>query len=431
MKDSVEGRSLLGRRRRSDATTLLCVCVVIIGFSTSASTVAADTPIQRYGIVAGWDTNVAAKFSELGAGVLRTPCEWADMEPSRGNFTWGCSDARIYGATGAGLQVLLTAQCTPSWARTGGGCYTLPDSLSDWYNFVAAFVQHYSGYNVVLGIYNEPNLNGMSAAQYAWLAEEASWARSAYAPNFRLAMPETSDGAGQWFIDAMTYIRSAGALAPQDVITVHWYSGGPTFDTYIDAVRSNSGGNNDVWLSETGYSVSGGEWYQNQFYEARLAEFDALCLTRPWWKKIIFYSLVDDQYYEGIVNSNWTNRTAFTTLQWWIQRTTIPSLSATSYLFQDQQVDSVNALCHLYYQADGNLVLYDQYWNPLWASDTDGTTPGYTVMQSDGNLVVYDGSNVWRYQSGTGGHPGAYAVVQDWGVIAIFDADGTPLKQIY
>lgn len=69
----------------------------------------------------------------------------------------------------------------------------------------------------------------------------------------------------------------------------------------------------------------------------------------------------------------------------------------------------------LYYQGDGNLVLYTSTWGFLWESNTDGTIPGQTVMQGDGNLVVYepDMNDVWS--SGTWGHPGAYAVVQNSG----------------
>ena len=44
-------------------------------------------------------------------------------------------------------------------------------------------------------------------------------------------------------------------------------------------------------------------------------------------------------------------------------------------------------------QGDGNLVLYDWYNQPLWASNTSGH-PGATLsVQTDGNVVIYDPSN--------------------------------------
>jgi len=42
---------------------------------------------------------------------------------------------------------------------------------------------------------------------------------------------------------------------------------------------------------------------------------------------------------------------------------------------------------HLYFQPDGNLVLYNGS-QPLWASNTDGRG-GVLVIQNDGNVVIY------------------------------------------
>jgi hypothetical protein len=40
-------------------------------------------------------------------------------------------------------------------------------------------------------------------------------------------------------------------------------------------------------------------------------------------------------------------------------------------------------------QRDGNLVMYDMYGAPRWASRTAGAGLGFLVMQDDGNLVLY------------------------------------------
>jgi hypothetical protein len=49
------------------------------------------------------------------------------------------------------------------------------------------------------------------------------------------------------------------------------------------------------------------------------------------------------------------------------------------------------------YQPDGNLVLYDNNKNPIWASGTGGYTHTHLHMQTDGNLVLYNGSSaVWH-----------------------------------
>ena len=61
------------------------------------------------------------------------------------------------------------------------------------------------------------------------------------------------------------------------------------------------------------------------------------------------------------------------------------------------------------FQTDGNLVVYDNAWNPLWASNTGGRDCNYqncrAQFQEDGNLVLYEnfGGNWYPYwASGAG-----------------------------
>jgi hypothetical protein len=90
-----------------------------------------------------------------------------------------------------------------------------------------------------------------------------------------------------------------------------------------------------------------------------------------------------------------------------------------------QSRQSADGRFRLVYQVDGNLVLY-QGSNPLWASATYGTTPGFVAMQADGNFVVYDSTGaVWA--SNTWGHPGAFLVVQDDGNTVIYSTGSSPL----
>jgi pimeloyl-ACP methyl ester carboxylesterase len=103
-------------------------------------------------------------------------------------------------------------------------------------------------------------------------------------------------------------------------------------------------------------------------------------------------------------------------------------LVAGETMRRDQTIHSSNGLFHFIYQGDGNLVLFDRNWRPLWDSGTNNTSPGMVVMQHDGNLVMYDGSGqpIWS-SVGSWGHPGAYLVVQNNGNVVIYDVDGSPL----
>jgi hypothetical protein len=103
-------------------------------------------------------------------------------------------------------------------------------------------------------------------------------------------------------------------------------------------------------------------------------------------------------------------------------------LNPGEVLFPNERVDSGDARYHFVYQGDGNLVLYDEAWRPLWASHTENSVPGALVMQGDGNLVIYDGNGVAIWASRTSfRHPGAFLVVQTDGNVVIYDVDGTPL----
>lgn len=56
-------------------------------------------------------------------------------------------------------------------------------------------------------------------------------------------------------------------------------------------------------------------------------------------------------------------------------------------------------------QSDGNLVLYKNETNPIWASNTcnKGKGPFVCSMQGDGNLVIYDSTNAPTWASNTCG----------------------------
>jgi pimeloyl-ACP methyl ester carboxylesterase len=88
---------------------------------------------------------------------------------------------------------------------------------------------------------------------------------------------------------------------------------------------------------------------------------------------------------------------------------------------------SSNGEYTLWYQGDGNLVLYrNSDGRPLWATATPGPA-GEAAMQGDGNLVVYSSSWQPQWSSGTAGHEGARLAVQSDGNLVVYDAYGYPL----
>jgi pimeloyl-ACP methyl ester carboxylesterase len=104
-------------------------------------------------------------------------------------------------------------------------------------------------------------------------------------------------------------------------------------------------------------------------------------------------------------------------------------LEVNDRLWPGDMVNSSDGRLHLLYQLDGNLVLYvgagTSGWEPLWATGTDGTSPGFVAMQGDGNLVIYNrnGSPVW--DSGTFS-AGSWLAVQNDGNVVIYSSNGEP-----
>lgn len=291
---------------------LLCAATLSLGVTT------AHGPRVRFGIVA-FDLRgpVVDKLSELGVGLVRGSCMWGDLEPARGVFTWDCADNVIVGAAAADLRVYMTVTCTPSWANGGSGCAHMPADIGDWYAFVAQFVARYVNYRPILGVWNEPNLSLSDRPDgrgYALLYVNASRARDAVDPSFTLAGPETSHHAlaSGYYEGTMDAIQASGALAPQDIVGVHWYPDGPPIDDYLNAIHGVAS-RHDVWLTETGDATADPS-AQATFYDQMLERF--LSPTRPsWWTHVVFYRLWDgrDCCTEAILTSDYRNKPAFDT----------------------------------------------------------------------------------------------------------------------
>jgi hypothetical protein len=104
--------------------------------------------------------------------------------------------------------------------------------------------------------------------------------------------------------------------------------------------------------------------------------------------------------------------------------------SELSTLYPDDYLESEDGTIRLWYQLDGNLVIYDKTtdpWTVFWATGTDGESTGFVAMQGDGNLVLYDGDTVPLWATGTDGNEGAYLVLSDTGDLLVLRSDGFAL----
>lgn len=103
------------------------------------------------------------------------------------------------------------------------------------------------------------------------------------------------------------------------------------------------------------------------------------------------------------------------------------TLNPGEYLLPTQQVHSADGRFHLYYQADGNLVLYQNGVGAIWNINVQISNPGKAQMQSDGNFVVYNSSYQPYWASNTYGYPGARLFMQNDGNVTIRDIYHNPI----
>jgi putative glycosyl hydrolase len=302
--------------------SLLVAAALALGVARMHAAPVRRVPPSKFGVVV-FDLNRAAvsRVAELGAGLVRGSCNWQTLEPARGIYNWDCADNVIGGAARQGLRSYMTVTCTPAWANDAAGCAEMPSDITDWYDFTARFVARYSGFNTVLGVWNEPNLRGLhddSGRNYALLFVNASNARNTIDPRFALGGPETSHHAMRdgYFARAMDLIQAYRAMAPQDIVAVHWYTDGPPLLDYMDAVNAIAAGQ-PVWLSETGYSTADAG-AQVRFFDRVLSDF--LAGGRPWWTHVIFYRLWDGQdcCTEAILRADFSAKPAFEAYHRWI-----------------------------------------------------------------------------------------------------------------
>lgn len=93
-------------------------------------------------------------------------------------------------------------------------------------------------------------------------------------------------------------------------------------------------------------------------------------------------------------------------------------LASGGVMHVEDRVKSCNDKFVLVYQADGNIVLYDDK-GPIFATATYDHPVDRVVMQPDGDFVVLGPEGQRWFASGTAGSPGAFLWIQDDGHITV------------
>jgi Glycosyl hydrolase catalytic core len=272
----------------------------------------------RHGGVTGVNIDDCIKARELGIGFVRAGIAWWELQPSSEqppdfsyqDFIFDCFHK-------GGIKIFWTLGDAPDWA---GGQSTgilrhahLPDP-GRFSQFVYDVLRHYASkpYDITFGIWNEPDgvhlsgcppgmTKGECWGQFLWL--EATAARAAVDPDARLAGPEMGT-LDQRYADALSYMSQS--IAPQDVITTHWYDFGSLYD-WMDVAIGMAGGR-ETWLTETGYLHC-----DEERQSSKMDELMSLFRGRynPAWTKIFWYQVARNNECASIIRSDGSNKPAF------------------------------------------------------------------------------------------------------------------------
>ncbi|MEU0559276.1 hypothetical protein [Dactylosporangium sp. NPDC006015] len=106
--------------------------------------------------------------------------------------------------------------------------------------------------------------------------------------------------------------------------------------------------------------------------------------------------------------------------------TTTNVFTAGMTLQPGTQYYAQNGYYTLLMQSDGNLVEYNRFGQPLWASNTAGYPGATATMQGDGNFVIYQaGRPLWA--TGTNGRGGTMFAFQGDGNLVVYTAAGAAI----
>ncbi len=186
------------------------------------------------------------QVSDLGAGWVKQQFPWDELEFSKGKFfdeknnkdAWQKFDQIVALAEKYHLRIIARLDRAPAWARPPGSSPGAPPSnLSDYADFVAAFIKHYRGRINFIQVWNEPNLTSewdtgkpVDPAAYAALLKAAYQRVKQVDPNVVvLAAPlamtteQTSLRGNMEDISYLSGMYAAGAAPYFDILAANGY----------------------------------------------------------------------------------------------------------------------------------------------------------------------------------------------------------------
>ncbi|MFH1809479.1 MAG: sugar-binding protein [Pseudomonadota bacterium] len=269
---------------------------------------------------------------DLGVKWVRLDGNWLSVKnQSASSQNWQYLDNAVNAAQTAGLQVYITLGYTPDWVPRrdngdGNQGNDLPNSSTEWVQFVTEAVNRYKDRVTHFGMWNESNLDSFltaTAAEY-WsviVAPGAAAVRAA-CPTCKVLGPDLAHvGDVDDYLEDFFNQPAINAVAPVqvfDIVTHHSYNGFPELgtdvwdgDRFFNAldeqrftwpvasrrslrqILDGAGYHGEVWITETGYRATPDDATEEQRQATYLTLVLEEQLARDWYTNTFFYEIYD------------------------------------------------------------------------------------------------------------------------------------------
>jgi hypothetical protein len=262
------------------------------GQSARARAAASRVPASFFGLVANEamgrsgaaQQTVLNQIRAAGAGTLRQNLDWAAVEQTPGQYSWGAFDALMLAAARAGVQVLPILFHPPAFYSSDPQAdgTAPPRDNATFAAFAAAAVHRYGPGGALWAahpdvpalpitawqVWNEPNIlaywpSGPDPAGYAAMLRAVGTAIHGADPGAEVVaagLPDTYTGMS--VLDYLRGLYAAGARGSFDVVAVHPYArSAEQAVATLDAVRDILDQNGDqavpIWATELGWATQG------------------------------------------------------------------------------------------------------------------------------------------------------------------------------
>ena len=237
---------------------MLWTALVVAGAGTLAGSEAKmETPYGTASHLFGWEWEVAPQefpmMQKEGIQMLRNPIWWTDVQSPDGVWVWDRLDKFFVMAKENDVKIVqLISMVAPRQYRP------IPDHVEPFLGFVRTLAERHRENAHGYEVFNETNLDGMSAKDYARVLKAVAGVLREVAPGVPVCYGGTSG-------IAMDYIEESfaeGAADVVDAVSVHPYRWNEIPEVRLpgqlvalrELMKKYNAGDKPIWFTEVGYS---------------------------------------------------------------------------------------------------------------------------------------------------------------------------------